>query len=136
MADKVTADVILDGVSDLLEALGVTDVDDVLQEFVVNSTMERIRNKINSDDIPEALYHMCVRVATGTLLQALFDSGKLDIDGLDFSAAVSKIQEGKIDITLASGEGAMTADQKAKALISALAEMDPDEIYRHRRLVW
>ena len=132
----VTKEGLLEGAEELLTALGVADVSDVLLDFVAGSTMERIRNKINSDEIPDDLYHMCVRVSTGELLRALYDSGALDIKGLDFSAAVSKIQEGKIDITLASGSGTMTADQKANALISALTEMDLDEIYRHRRLVW
>ena len=132
----VTAEAVLEGASELLEALGVADTDEVLLTFAVGSAMERIRNKINSDEIPDALQHMCIRVATGEVLRAMFQSGRLELDGLDFTAAVSKIQEGKIDITLASGSGTLTADQKAQALIAALAEMDPDEIYRHRRLVW
>lgn len=132
----MTREDILTGATELLGALGVSEIDNVLLGFLCDSTMERIRNKINSDEIPDDLYHMCVRVTAGDYLKALFNAGKLDIEGLDFSAAVSKIQEGKIDITLASGNGTMTADQKANALISALTEMDLDEIYRHRRLVW
>lgn len=135
-ATYVTVESVLEGVTELLTALGVEDADDVLLEYIAGSVMERIRNRINSDDIPEGLYHACIRLVTGEVLRALYSSGKLEAEGLDFSAPALQISEGKVNITMASGNGTLTADQKLAQLIAGLTDIEAYNVHRYRRLIW
>ena len=127
----------LDDVIALLEALGVSGAgDDPLIPYMINSVTERVKNETNQQEIPEGLHWVSVELVVGEYLTFKKNAGQLDMNGLDFEAAIKQIQEGDTNTVFAVGEGSLTPEQRLEVLISRLTRDRTREFIRYRRLVW
>ena len=98
-----------------LEALGVAGAgDDPFLPYLINS----------------------VELVVGEYLTFKKNAGQLDMNGLDFEAAIKQIQEGDTNTVFAVGEGSLTPEQRLEVLISRLTRDRTREFIRYRRLVW
>lgn len=121
----------------LLDALGVEGVgDDPVLPFILESVSERVKNETNLNHIPEGLRWAAVELAAGEYLAFRKSTGQLEMDGLDFEAAIKQIQEGDTNTVFAIGEGSQTPEQRLDALIARLTCDRTREFIRYRRVVW
>lgn len=126
-----------DDVVALLDALGVAGAgDDPFIPYLINSVTERVKNETNQPEIPEGLHWLTVELVVGEYLTFKKNAGQLDMNGLDFEAAIKQIQEGDTNTVFATGEGTLTPEQRLDSLIAAMRSLNMAEIYRYRRLVW
>lgn len=127
----------LDDVIALLEALGVSGAgDDPLIPYMINSVTERVKNETNQDTIPDGLHWVSVELVVGEYLTFKKNAGQLDMNGLDFEAAIKQIQEGDTNTVFAIGEGNTTPEQRLDTLINYLMNGRTREFIKYRRLVW
>ena len=127
----------LDDVIALLEALGVSGAgDDPLIPYMINSVTERVKNETNQQEIPEGLHWVSVELVVGEYLTFKKNAGQLDMNGLDFEAAIKQIQEGDTNTVFAIGEGNTTPEQRLDTLINYLMNGRTREFIKYRRLVW
>ena len=127
----------LDDVIALLEALGVSGAGgDPLIPYMINSVTERVKNETNQPEIPEGLHWLTVELVVGEYLTFKKNAGQLDMNGLDFEAAIKQIQEGDTNTVFATGEGSLTPEQRLELLIARLTRDRSREFIRYRRLVW
>lgn len=126
-----------DDVIALLDALGVSGAgDDPFIPYLINSVTERVKNETNQSKIPKGLHWLSVELVVGEYLTFKKNAGQLDMNGLDFEAAIKQIQEGDTNTVFAIGEGSLTPEQRLEALIARLTRDRTGEFIRYRRLVW
>lgn len=127
----------LEDVIALLAALGVTGAeDDPIILYMLNSVTERMKNETNQPEIPDGLHHAAVELVVGEYLTFKKNTGQLDIDGLNFEAAIKQIQEGDTNTVFAVGDGSQTPEQRLEVLISRLTCDRTREFIKNRRLLW
>lgn len=121
----------------ILEALGVAGAgDDSFLPYLIKSVTERVKNETNQQEIPEGLHWLSVELVVGEYLTFKKNAGQLDMNGLDFEAAIKQIQEGDTNTVFATGEGSLTPEQRLELLIARLTRDRTREFIRYRRLVW
>lgn len=121
----------------LLDAFGVTGAaDDPFIPYLINSVTERVKNETNQPEIPDGLHYVAVELVVGEYLTFKKNAGQLDMNGLDFEAAIKQIQEGDTNTVFAIGEGSLTPEQRLELLIARLTRDRTREFIRYRRLVW
>lgn len=121
----------------LLDSLGVAGAgDDPFLPYLINSVTERVKNETNQQEIPEGLHWVSVELVVGEYLTFKKNAGQLDMNGLDFEAAVKQIQEGDTNTVFAVGDGSTTPEQRLDALINYLVNGRTHEFIRYRRIVW
>ena len=104
--------------------------------YMINSVTERVKNETNQPEIPEGLHWLTVELVVGEYLTFKKNAGQLDMNGLDFEAAIKQIQEGDTNTVFATGEGSLTPEQRLELLIARLTRDRSREFIRYRRLVW
>ena len=126
-----------DDVVALLDALGVAGAgDDPFIPYLINSVTERVKNETNQPEIPEGLHWLTVELVVGEYLTFKKNAGQLDMNGLDFEAAIKQIQEGDTNTVFSVGDGSYTPEQRLDSLIDFLINGRVGEIYRYRKMVW
>ena len=126
-----------DDVVALLDALGVAGAgDDPFIPYLINSVTERVKNETNQPEIPEGLHWLTVELVVGEYLTFKKNAGQLDMNGLDFEAAIKQIQEGDTNTVFATGEGSLTPEQRLDNLTNYLMNGRTNEFLRYRRIVW
>lgn len=121
----------------ILEALGVAGAgDDPFLPYLIKSVTERVKNETNQQEIPEGLHWLSVELVVGEYLTFKKNAGQLDMNGLDFEAAIKQIQEGDTNTVFATGEGSLTPEQRLELLIARLTRDRTREFIRFRRIQW
>lgn len=101
--------------------------------FCCQKVENHIRNVCNIKTVPEGLYNIAVDRVCGEFLNGLKATGKLNIEGLDLSAAVTSIKEGDTQVSFASGGS--TAEQFS-AFVSYMMSEGEGELICYRKLRW
>lgn len=124
--------------AEVLGALGLkSGINGGLLAIARTGAITGIKNICNIKQIPEGLYHTAVMRLCGEYLYFLRVSGGLDIGELDLNgAAVKSLQVGDINVSFGAGDGNVSDEQKADALIEALRHAGEGELLRYRKLLW
>lgn len=125
----------LDHAMTLLDAMGVkAENDDPILQVCLLSVRERILNATNQTEPPEGACVLGGEMIAAQYLRAMKSVGRLDIDGLDLSAAaVTQIKEGDTTVQFSDSS---TAEARLDTLITAWSSDRTDELKRFRRLEW
>lgn len=110
--------------------------DEPLLGFCVQKALDCILNDCNLKELPDGLVHVAVDMAAGEYLRSKKQSGQLDIDSVDLSAAaVSSIKEGDTQVNFGTNSG-QSAGERLDSLINWLISGHRGDIACYRRLRW
>lgn len=128
----------LDMVKDRLRSFGyeIQDGDETLLDFCIQKVENTIKNDCNVPDIPGGLLNVAVDMAVGEMLTAKKTFAPDSITGLDLEAAVKQIQTGDTNVTFATGEGSLTAEQRLDNFLSYLMTYGRKQFSCFRRIRW
>lgn len=128
----------LDMVKDRLRSFGyeMQDGDETLLDFCIQKVENTIKNDCNVPDIPDGLLNAAVDMVVGELLTAKKTFAPDSITGLDLEAAVKQIQAGDTNVTFATGEGSLTAEQRLDNFLSYLMTCGRKQFSCFRRIRW
>ena len=118
-----------------LDAYGceITELDAFGVAFSVQKSEINIKNDCNIAEIPEGLYHtLCDRVC-GDFLSVKYQTGKLNLSGLDLDGAIASISEGDVSISF---DKTTTDEGKFNALVSALSASGRGNLACYRKFKW
>ncbi len=101
--------------------------------FCCQKVINHIRNICNIKTVPEGLNNIAIDRVCGEILNGLKASGKLDIEGLDLSAAVTSIKEGDTQVSFAAGG---SSAEQFSALVSYMMSEGEGELICYRKLRW
>ena len=127
---------IKDKVVKLLTKIGYTptEEDDFLIDFSIDKVENDIKNYCNIGEIPDGLvYVFCYRI-TGEFLNAMKNSGSLDIENMKLNTAfVTSISIGD---TSTSFSDKNSDENRINSLISYLLTTGQDSIHAYRCIKW
>lgn len=131
------SDVLAD-VKDRLTAYGfeLTDKDNTLLNYALDTVHEQITNATNQKDIPEGLRYTACDMVIGGYLQMLKAFSPDSLKGFDLSAAVRQITAGDTSTSFAVGDGSSTDEQRLDAAISWLKSHGVGDFAKYRRVCW
>lgn len=118
-----------------LETFGyvVTEADAFAIAFSVQKSELNIRNDCNITEIPEELFPTLCDMACGDFLAVKYQTGKLDIEGLDLDGALASVSEGDVSISF---DKSTTGDGKFTALLFALSDAGRGNLECYRKIKW
>lgn len=118
-----------------LETFGytATEADAFGVAFSVQKVELNIRNDCNITKIPEALFPTLCDMACGDFLAVKYQTGKLNLSGLDLDGAIASISEGDTSISF---DKSTTDEGKFAALIYALSDSGRGNLECYRRIKW
>lgn len=121
-------------VIDRLASLGyvVTAADAFPLAYAMQKAEAHVRSQTNLRAIPAGLRYVYVDMACGEFLNAKYQTGQLDLSGLDFNGIVQSIHEGDSSVQFAAGA---SDEEKFKALTEMLNGGGAD-LLCYRRLRW
>lgn len=101
--------------------------------FCANKVENHIRNSCNISSIPIELYEVAVDRTCGEFLLALKNTGKLELNELDLSGAITQIKEGDTTIQFANGS---SEDEKFIMYLNYLLTKSEGDLVCYRKLKW
>lgn len=123
----------IEAVTKRLESFGYivvdADADDWVLGFIIEKTVNHIKNNCNVLEVPEGLFEVAVDMVVGEFLQWKRASNQLT--GFDVDAAIKQIQEGDTSITYGD-----TPDAKLDFLISYLMNSGANNFATYRTIKW
>lgn len=124
-----------EGVIDRLASFGYTPVqsDAYMIAFVMQKSQHHIQNQINSSDIPDGLREIFIDMTVGEFLNFKYQSGLLNLSGLDFSGIVQSVNEGDTTVTFGS-EG--SDESKFIGMVNWLMTGREGDLVCYRRIRW
>lgn len=124
---------LLEDVKARLNNLGfeTSEADDATLAFLISKISQTVKNECNVEEVPEELKYRLIDWVCGEFLQAQFDLGKIDLEGLDLSG-ITSIKEG--DTTVSYGTGTSGATQFYDLINTLLS--GKVEILCFRKLRW
>ncbi|MCM1299483.1 MAG: hypothetical protein NC203_02960 [Firmicutes bacterium] len=127
-----------DLVTERLEGLGYRckEGDRRLIERAAEKVERRIKNLCGTEFFPEELLYEAIDMAAGEFLKAKKTFFPKDLEGFDLTAAVKRVQVGDTNATFASGEGALTEEQRLDGFISLLLNSGREQIACFRKVKW
>ena len=128
--DKVTETVL-----QRLVSFGYTPTEDDAFSiaFGIQKVEHHILNMTNQNTIPEGLFEVMVDMVCGEVLNGLYGSGKLNIDGLDFDSIVKSMTEGDSSITF---ETNTTREDRFTQLVTQLMNGKGCDLLCFRKMRW
>lgn len=119
------------------QAIGYPEAaEDPLSEYILGETVQTLLNLTNQKELPQGLFYVAVYWTAGKYLSAKKNSGQLDPEKLDLTAAVSSISEGDTTVSFGTGSSTLTPEQRFDTFTQWLTGPRMGEIYRYRKLVW
>lgn len=92
---------------------------------------------IHHKEVPDGLFYTLVDMAAGSFLRDKLAAGGLEIEGLDFSAAVKSITEGDVSITFTgASDGATSPEERFLAALEGMTRPPEKLLGAYRRLAW
>lgn len=101
--------------------------------FCANKVENHIRNSCNISSIPIELYEVAVDRTCGEFLLALKNTGKLELNELDLSGAITQLKEGDTTIQFANGS---SEDEKFTMYLNYLLTKSEGDLVCYRKLKW
>ena len=118
-----------------LESFGYkAKIDDAWVIGFCSITVENhIRNSCNISTIPAELHEIAVDRTCGEFLLALKNTGKLELNELDLSGAITQLKEGDTTIQFANGS---SEDEKFTMYLNYLLTKGEGDLVCYRKLKW
>lgn len=134
LIDDNLADVV-DSTVQRLSSFGYTptEEDSWLIAFAMQKTVNRVLNEINHKTIPEGLIEVVVDMVCGEILNTKFQSGQLELTGLDLDGIVQSVKAGDTQVNF-SAEG--SDESKLTALLNWLIQGKGSDLLCYRRMRW
>ena len=107
--------------------------DDPALSFTYEKVVWMVKNRINSDEIPEGLEKITIDMVCAEYLKFLQSLGKLTEIEIE-SVTASSISMG--DTTVNLGGADATPEQKFNSLINGILTGHEEDFIRYRRMVW
>ena len=128
----------LERVKERVESFGyvLKDGDEAILAFSILKAENTIKNDCNVSSVPDGLANIAIDMAIGEFLTAKKTFSPDDIAGLDLDFAVKQLQEGDTSTVFATGEGALTPEQRLTAFLNHLLTYGRDEFACYRRFRW
>ncbi len=118
-----------------LEGFGYTvkEEDTWLVAFCIQKVNNHIKNKCNTLTVPDGLFNVAVDRVCGEVLFSLQQSGKLELENIDLSGAVTQIHEGDTTIQFANGSSDV---EKFTVFVNYLMHEGEGEFACYRKIKW
>ena len=118
-----------------LEGFGYTvkKEDTWLIAYCIQKVDNRINNTCNTLTVPDGLFNVAVDRVCGEVLFSLQRSGKLELDNIDLSGAVTQIHEGDTTIQFANGSSDL---EKFTVFVNYLMHEGEGEFACYRKIKW
>ena len=118
-----------------LEGFGYTvkQEDIWLVAYCIQKVDNRINNTCNTLTVPDGLFNVAVDRVCGEVLFSLQRSGKLELDNIDLSDAVTQIHEGDTTIQFANGSSDL---EKFTVFVNYLMHEGEGEFACYRKIKW
>ena len=110
-----------------------TQSDAYMVAFIMEKSKSHILNAINDVSIPEGLKHIFIDMVCGEFFSLKYQSGQLELSGLDFSGVVQSVSEGDTSVTFAQFG---SDEEKFAALISNLTTGRESDLICYRKIKW
>ena len=101
--------------------------------FCATKVENHIRNSCNISTIPAELHEIAVDRTCGEFLLALKNTGKLELNELDLSGAITQLKEGDTTIQFANGS---SEDEKFTMYLNYLLTKGEGDLVCYRKLKW
>ena len=101
--------------------------------FAMQKVESHIKNSCNITSIPDGLFYVAIDRVCGEFLFTAKQTGKLNIDGLDFDSAIKQISEGDTSITFADDA---STEAKFNQLVNYLLTLGEGDLVCYRKLKW
>lgn len=108
-------------------------MDATLLEYCLDSVENKIKIKINSNEIPEALEHVEIDMTCGEFLMMKKSMGQLD--PITTQSVIETIKEGDTSITY-KNDGVMSPEKLFMDCINNMINGHDVEFIRYRKMVW
>jgi hypothetical protein len=109
------------------------DCDGWLIAYCIQIVESKIKNQCFTSDIPDGLKSAAVEMVCGEFLFSKKQSGKLELEDLDFDGILSSIKEGDTQVNFDAGA---TDEKKIEALISHMIDCGKGDYACFRRIRW
>ena len=109
------------------------DCDGWLIAYCIQIVESKIKNQCFTSDIPDGLRAAAVDMVCGEFLFGKKQSGKLELEDLDFDGIVSSIKEGDSQVNF---DGSETDEKKIESLISYMMNRGKEDYACFRRIRW
>lgn len=118
-----------------LEGFGYTvkKEDGWLVAFCIQKVDNCINNACNTLTVPDGLFNVAVDRVCGEVLFSLQQSGKLELENIDLSGAVTQIHEGDTTIQFANGSSDL---EKFTVFVNYLMHEGEGEFACYRKIKW
>ena len=101
--------------------------------FAIQKVENRIKNSCNTTSVPEGLFNIAVDMVCGEFLLAKKQTGKLSLNDLDLSGAITSIKEGDIQVNF--GNGSSDAE-RFNDFLNYLLHHGEGEFVCYRKIKW
>ena len=124
-----------ESVLERLMSLGyaVKETDGVELGFAIQKTENHIKNSCNITSVPEGLLSAAVDVVCGEFLYTKKQIGRLELNDLDLTGAVTSIKEGDTSVNFASGT---SEDEKLTSFLNMLMHSMDGDLVCYRKIQW
>lgn len=109
------------------------DSNDPTLSFTFEKVIWMVKNRINSDEIPEGLEKITIDMVCAEYLKFLYSLGKLTEIEIE-SVTASSITMGDTSVNLGGADA--TPEQKFNSLINGFLNGHEEDFIRYRRMVW
>ncbi len=101
--------------------------------YCIQKVNRHIMNACNTPAVPDGLFNAAVDRVCGEVLFSLQQSGKLELENLDFDAAITQIHEGDTTIQFASGSSNC---EKFALFVNQLMREGDGDFVCYRKIRW
>lgn len=123
---------------ELLKSIGYkySQSDEFLLNYCIDDSKHYILNRTNLTEVPVELEEVWINRVVAEFLEMKWATNTLDIETIDFSPIVNRIQEGDTTIDIATGkDGGITEEDRFLTLLSTLRD-NKYSFARFRKIKW
>lgn len=101
--------------------------------FAMHKSHFHVLNETNQNNVPDGLKDVLTDMICGEFLNAKYQTGQLDLSGLDFGGIMQTVSEGDTSVTF---DKAGSDEMKFSALINWLITGREGDLICYRRIRW
>jgi hypothetical protein len=109
------------------------ETDGVELGFVIQKLENHVKNSCNTNSVPEGLFNAAVDAVCGEFLFTKKQTGRLELNDLDLTGAVTSIKEGDTSVNFGSGT---SEDEKLTLFLNILMHSMDGDLVCYRRMQW
>lgn len=124
-----------ESVLERLVSFGYTlkETDGVELGFAIQKSENHVKNSCNTTSVPEGLFNAVIDAVCGEFLFAKKQTGRLELNDLDLSGAITSIKEGDTSVNFGSGT---SEEEKLSSFLNLLMHSMDGDLVCYRRMQW